>query len=388
MNHFSSYRSADLLVGWSGDVPSAKVKSAQQSGISRRGRQRYSRPGGQRYSLVKVHEILRMSNLLKMSIVLTALFIATIASAQENAKITGTSLHLEETADGITITLEGPVEVIFAGDTLTADSGIVKLASDLSSLDNALQSVELTGNVTYSGDGGASATGGRATYFAQESRLVVTGQPAFKQANLTVTAGNLEYIINSRLINLSGGCTITESPIMASAGSASYNLNDKTGNLSGNVEIRYEYGAKILSDEIVDEIVMRSESLFISVKDMVAKTPDGPNAARTTITAGSFTLAADKLTFEGGESDLTKITANGDVVLDGPNRHLQAETISVDTSEGLIHADGGDGLVEFSIMGQNGTAESIEVNFKEHWTIRLLGGSVGGEINEPTNGGE
>ena len=371
MNNSNSYRSADLPVGCSGDVPSAKVKSAQQSGISRRGRQRYSRPGGQRYRIE-----------LKISIVLTVLFLAGIVRAQENAKITGTNLHLEETADGITVTLEGPVNVIFAGDTLTADSAIVKLASDLSSLDNALQSVELTGNVTYSGLGGASATGGQATYFAQESRLVVTGQPAFRQSNLTVTAGNMEYRINSRLIDVSGGCTIAESPLTASASSASYNLNDKTGNLSGNVEIRYQYGAKILSDEVVDEIVMRSDSIFISVKDMIAKTPEGPNAARTTITAGSFTLAADRLTFEGSESNLTEISATGNVVLDGPNRHLSADTISVDTSEGLIHADGGDGLVEFSILGQNGTAESIEVNFKEHWTIRLLGGSVGGEINE------
>jgi len=328
-----------------------------------------------------------MPRLLKILILIILIIPAGHLPAQEYAKISASNLLLEETDDGITLTLEGPVEIIYGNDILTSDSATVILAGDLSSLEDALESAELTGNVTYTGAGSVSAGAGRATYYAQSGRVVLTDRPSFSRGSLSVTSGSVEYRIASRFLNLSGGCTISESPLTASANSANYDLTEKTGNLTGDVEIRYAYGADLFGEGIVDEVIMNSDALFVSVADMLARTPDNASGSRTTITAGNFTLAANSISFAGSESGLTLVEAGGNVVMEGPERSLRAASITLNSSEGVIRADGG---VEFSIYGQDGSADSIDVNFKEHWSIRLTGGSVGGEIDETTldNGDE
>ncbi len=327
-----------------------------------------------------------MKHLDKILLIILLLVVIMPVFAADDANLSAQSLVLEETEDGVSIILEGPVEIAFNGDILTADSAIVLLGEDLSSLDAAIVSIELTGDVRYSGSNGASGRAGRAVYYSQGRRIVLMGGAHFSRGDLNASAGTVEYSVESRRLNISGNCSIGSGDLSATSGTAEYNLDEETGNLSGDVIVRYFIGKPLIGDEVVDEIVMRSEALYISVAEGKIQTPTGPEGGRTTIDAGDFSLVANSVIFQASESGISQVTAEGNVSLSGPDlQYLNAGNISISTSDRVLLAEGG---VEFSVMGQEGSAESIEVNFAEGWSIRLVGGSIGGAIDESLINGE
>ncbi len=305
---------------------------------------------------------------------------ARMAFAAGDAYLSASGMVLEETEDGIVLTLDGPVEASFNGDRISAASATVTLSDDLSSLEDAVESIQLTGRVTYSGADGASGRAGSATYHAQSGRIVLRGGAHFSRGEMSASAGNVDYAVEAQRVGLTGNCSITEGAVSAEADAAEYYLASGTGNLLGSVVVRYATGGILFGDEPINDVVMRAEALFVSVSDGQVKTPEGPQGGRTTIEAGGFTLTADSITFNVSEAGLSEVRADGNVSLTGPDvQYLNAGSLSFSSTDRIIRA-GGDVL--FSIRGHEGSARAIELNFPAGWSVRLLGASVGGTVEE------
>jgi len=308
---------------------------------------------------------------------------ATPLRAQGEASLSATGLVLEETEDGLVLTLQGPVQVRYAGDSLDADSAVVTLGDDLSSLEDALQSVELSGNVRFAGRNGAAGSAGSAMYYARDGRVVLQGSARFSQGGMTASAGSVEYSITGRHLSCSGGCSISQGALSATAESAEYDLAQRTGSLAGSVEVRYRLSKTIFGDETIDEVSMRAGALYISVADGEVKTPEGPSSSRTVMEAGAYTLEADSVIFRIDEAGISDVSAEGRIDLNGPDMRLSADSLALSTSDRVLHAEGD---VSFAIRGQEGRAESVEVNFATGWSIRLVGASVEGTVTDEMRG--
>jgi lipopolysaccharide export system protein LptA len=304
-------------------------------------------------------------------------------AAQGDASLSATSLVMDQTEEGAVLTLTGPVDVTFGGDRLTSDSAIVSLRFGAGSLMDSIISIELEGSVQFQGADGTRASAASATFMGRERRLSLRGGASFSRGTMTSSAGSVDYSMDAGSISLSGNVTLGEQNISAQCDSAAYDLKAKTGDLSGSVTVRYKSGAVLFGSEAVDEVVLNAPALHISVADGEVSTPSGNN--RATIVAGEYSFAADSLVFKGSQQDgISSITAEGSVVLDGPKGHLSADRASLSTSDRIFRAEGN---VEFSILGQEGSAQAIEVNFASGWTIRLTGGEVGGSVEQlPDNG--
>jgi lipopolysaccharide export system protein LptA len=321
------------------------------------------------------------AHLLIASVILAVLLpLGGVALAQQNASMSAESLVLEETESGLSITLEGPVQVVYGGDRLSADSAVAMLSGEISSLDEALESIELTGNVSYTGADGTSGSASSATYYARDNRIALSGSAHLTHGDIAASASSVTYGIASKRLQLSGGVRITDGEISASSESAEYNLTDRTGNLSGSVEVTYHTGAVLFGDESIEQVTMRAQALYVSAAEGIVRTPEGPQGGRTEIVAGNYDLNADRLIFHVTESDIHSIEAEGNVRLTGPElQYLDADTINLSTEDRVLRAEGN---VEFDVRGQRGTAESIEVNFAAGWSIRLVGASIEGTIDE------
>jgi len=88
-----------------------------------------------------------MRALLLTTVTIFLLIIAVPAYAQDDASLTAMSMSYEETEGGINITLEGPVEIVLHGDRMTSESAVVTLSDDLTSLEDAIISIDLVGSV-------------------------------------------------------------------------------------------------------------------------------------------------------------------------------------------------------------------------------------------------
>lgn len=329
-----------------------------------------------------MNSLIKIFNPILLTILGLTLFITptNVIHADYEANLIAESLTLEETDDGISLVLEGPVEIIYGDDTITADSATVHLGADLSSLYNAIETIELAGNVVFRGLDNTSGTAGSAVYFAGGQRLVLSGNTRFNQRGFTASAGSLDYSIGNRIVTLAGGCTLSEETMSARASRVEYNLDEKSGSLSGSVEILYSTGGILFADEEIDLIEFRSDAVFISLDDGIVRTPEGPEARRASIIAGNFTLDADRIELVGSPDSINSVTAEGNVVIDGPNKHVEADSISLVTQSPEIRILNASGNVSFSIYGQEGTADEIVVNLGEGWSIRLVGASIGGTI--------
>ena len=317
---------------------------------------------------------------LALCIAATALAASSAAFAQDGASLKASSLVLQESENGAILTLQGPIEVTYSGDTLGADSAVVTLGEDLTTLESAIVKIELKGGVRYSGRDGETGQAGAATYFAREHRVLLEGGARFSRGDLQVAAGTVDYLFDSRLVSFRNGGDMSKGDISASADSGEYDLNTEVGSLAGGVTVRYKLGKRLFGDEVVDEVVLKADALAISVAAGEVKTPEGPLSGRTTVEAGEFTLEADSILFQVDDTGVSRVTAEGSVDLNGPRmQYLRADRLSFSNEDRVLKADGN---VEFSVMGQEGKAESIEVNFASGWSIRLVGGSVDGSVDE------
>ena len=134
----------------------------------------------------------------------------------------------------------------------------------------------------------------------------------------------------------------------------------------------------MFGDEEIDQVRVMSDAIYISMDDGIIRTPEGPEARRTEVVAGSYTLDADVVTFSGDPETVKSVTAEGEVVIDGPDLHVAADSITLNAENRILNIIGN---VVFSIMGQEGRADEVELNFASGWSIRLVGASVGGTID-------
>jgi hypothetical protein len=300
--------------------------------------------------------------------------------AAGEARIRAESLTLEETEEGALLTLEGPVEVVFEGDTLAAQSAKVVLRADADNLADALVSIELSGGASLVASDGAVAGAAGAVFIAVERRLVLRGGASFDQGGLTASAGSCEYSIPKRIVTFIGGCRFSEGDVSGSCDSAEYDLNTRSGALSGSVVVRYRSGEVFFADEPVDEIIMRAPTLHISVLEGEVRTGRAESGERTAMQAGEYSLEADRVIFHATDNGLSEVSAEGDIRVEGPRRlRVRADKASLSTVDRILRVEGD---VSFSVLNQQGTAEALEVNFAEGWSVRLTGASVGGAIEE------
>ena len=310
-------------------------------------------------------------------IAMMVFLIARIHATGDDAHLSAESISLEKTDDGAILTLEGPVEVIYMGDRLNADSAVVTLQDGMESLSEAITGVELVGNASYTGTDGARASSANATFHSQGRRLVLTGGVRFTRSDFTASAGRVDYSIVSKQASFSGGCTLDAGDIRAECQTADYDLATETGTVSGGVTVHYATSGTLFGDMPIDEVIMRASQLHLFVGEGEIRTPT--EADRTTLEAGGFTLTADSMVFRANELGLKLITAEGSVVVTGPDISVTAESISFSNGDRILKAEGG---VSFTVMGQGGSADALEVNFAEDWSVRLTGASIGGTVEE------
>jgi lipopolysaccharide assembly outer membrane protein LptD (OstA) len=313
------------------------------------------------------------------AVLLVALLFCLLAplQAQDDASLHATSLALEETPTGAILTLIGPVEISFKGNTLKSDSAVVTLRSGAASLTEAIEQIELTGAVAFEGADGSRAGSSRAVYGGRDGLLVCRGGVSFSKGNMTATAGSVEYSSSTGALSLDGNVSLSQDAISATSDSARYNVNDQSGDLTGSVQVVYKSEQILFGSRPVDEIVLTAPSLHLSVADGIVETPSG--GERTAITAGGYSFAADSVTFKGAQDQgLSEVLGTGNVQLEGAEGTLSADHATFSTADRIFRADGN---VSFSILGQEGSAESIEVNFASGWSVRMTGGTVGGPLD-------
>jgi lipopolysaccharide export system protein LptA len=321
----------------------------------------------------------------KIPLILTPLFFAaillffcSITFASGEANLNSSNLVIEQSGDNVSLVLEGPVDITYGTDHLSSDSATAYLGSDLSNLYAAIETVELTGNVKYTGAGGISGSAGQATYNADDRTIVLSGSAQLSKNTFSASASTVEFRIEPEIVTLNGGCRMSQEAISATASNVEYNLRQKTGDFTGSVRVIYKTGGVLFGDEEIDQVELSSDALYVSENDGIVRTPEGPGARRTSVVAGNFTLDADLVTFTGTQAAISSITANGTVIVDGPNLHVEADRISLSTSDRILNVNGN---VVFSIMGQDGTADEVELNFASGWSIRLVGANVGGQLD-------
>jgi lipopolysaccharide export system protein LptA len=307
--------------------------------------------------------------------------VARINAAGNDAHLSAESVSFEKTDGSVLLTLEGPVEVKYLGDTLTAESAVVTLREDADTLLDAIVQIELTGRIMYAGEDGSRASSSSASFISQGRKLILNSGVSFSRGELTASAGRAEYSIAAKQVGFSGGCTMSEEALRVQCDSVNYDLNSRYGTLGGNVALTYEISTVMFGDERIDRITMRAPSLSVTVAENKFETPLG--GERTTFQAGSFQLSADSVIFKASEAEgIEEVTGTGNISLSGPDISLTSDRISLSTTDRILRAEGN---VSFSVKGQSGTAEAIEVNFSDRWTVRLTGASVGGEVREIEN---
>ena len=326
-----------------------------------------------------LHRIVLIPFFTQIVAVTVFVLFATGIHAQGEADLKAENLTIEQTDEGISLVLEGPVEASYGDDHISSDSAVVYLGSDLSNLYAAIETIELTGHVGYSGAGNTSGSAGQATYYADDQRIVLSGSAGLSRGTFSASAGTVDYRIKPGIVTLNGGCRLSQDTISATGSRAEYNLIDKTGSLAGSVRIVIRTGGILFGDEEISEVVISSDAIYLSVDEGIVRTPEGPEARRTSVVAGNFNLDADRVIFTGGSESVDSITAEGAIVIDGPDLHVEADRISLATVDRILKVEGN---VVFSIMGQEGSADEVELNFAAGWSIRLVGASVGGTLDD------
>jgi lipopolysaccharide export system protein LptA len=308
------------------------------------------------------------------------LIFATCLFAEGDAHLSATSLIMEETEQGAILTLAGPVEITYKGDNLKSDSAIVHVHKGAPNLTEAIDTIDLDGNVTYESSDGAKGSASKANFAARDRELTLTGKVTFSKGTMSSSSSTVNYSMPPRTLKLTGNVTLIEKNISATGDSASYNLNTKVGDLEGSVVVRYKLGKAIFGNKTIDEVVLKAPALHVVVDTGEVSTPSDTSGERTTIQADAYTFAADTVVFRGSEQDgVTSIDGNGDVHLDGPEGSLSADKTTVSTEDRIFHASGN---VHFSILGQEGAADRVEVNFAKGWSVKLSGGTIGGSTEQ------
>jgi lipopolysaccharide transport protein LptA len=307
------------------------------------------------------------------------LYVCTITYAEGEANLNASNLVIEQSGDTISLVLEGPVEITYGNDHISSDSAVAYLGSDLSNLYAAIETIELTGNVQYTGAEATSGSAGQATYNADDQRIVLSGNAQLHRGTFSAYAGEVDYQIEPEKVTLTGGCRMGQDLISVTASNVVYHLALETGSFTGSVRVIYMTGGVLFGDEVINLVELSSDALIVSINDGIVRTPEGSEARRTSVVAGNFTLDANHVTFTGTQEAVSSITADGSVVVDGPDLHVEADRISLSTDDRILNVDGN---VVFSIMGQEGIADEVELNFATGWSIRLVGASVGGQLDD------
>jgi lipopolysaccharide export system protein LptA len=323
---------------------------------------------------------MNIANLIKIVFLYTGLLhlgMATPPLAVSNASLTADSVIYETSDSGVQLTLTGPVEVIYFGDTLNADSAVLSLIEGADSFEDAIKSIQLNGSVRYRSRDGASGSASQATYVASGKLITLTGNVSFRNEEMTATSGRIEYGGSTGEIRGSNGCTFNTHNISVTCDSGIYEFTNNSGTVTGNVEITLERQFNLF-DEQISQVKMTAASLYFSTDDGTAHT--GVDAGvPAVITAGSNTLTADNISFSFNENKISGITADGNVQVRGPSISLTAESVRLTENPRVLSAEGN---VQFDIKSQNGSADSIQVNFDSGWSISLQGAKVSGTITD------
>jgi lipopolysaccharide export system protein LptA len=311
-------------------------------------------------------------------VLLTSLSSGIPAAQGDDAKLTASSFVLEQTDTGAILHLEGPVEFTFQGNRLRSDSADATLKSDAASLLDGITQIELNGAVSFDGSDGSRGTAGSAVFDGPERSLALRGGASFRRGAQRASAGTVWYSIDNHVLELEGNVSIFDGKVRANAGHGTYELDTQQGLLSGSVEVRYELDKPLFERESGREIILRAEALQVSGQDGRINVPQ--DSGRVTVESGDYSFSADRVDFLGSTRDgISSITAEGDVRLEGPEGSLSADNASLSASDRILRAEGN---VAFDILGQEGSAQSIEVNFALGWSVRLTGGTVGGPVED------
>jgi len=139
------------------------------------------------------------------------------------------------------------------------------------------------------------------------------------------------------------------------------------------VEVRYRCGEKIFEEEAIEEVILTSECLEVIKEEGEIKTCE--RGGRTSILAGRYSMEANLVSFKVTKEGVNEVSASGEVKVSGPEASLEAEKILISTVDQVLHAIGN---VSFNVLGQEGEAEEVEVNFASGLAIKLKEGRVGG----------
>ncbi|MCX6645880.1 MAG: hypothetical protein NTY09_05950, partial [bacterium] len=268
----------------------------------------------------------KISPLFRIPFLVTAIFalFGTITFAEGEANLNASNLVIEQSGEAISLVLEGPVEITYGNDHISSDSAIAHLGSDLSNLYAAIEFVELTGNVEYTGAGATSGSADQATYNADYHMIVLSGNAQLNRGSFSASAGEVNYKIELGTVVLGGGCRMSQDTISATASTIEYVLEQETGYFTGSARVIYETGGVLFGDEEINEVELSSDALYVSIKEGIVRTAENLGSRRTSVVAGNFTLDADLVTFTGTPEAVSSISADGSVVVDGPDLHVEA----------------------------------------------------------------
>jgi len=182
---------------------------------------------------MKIHSL---TILLTLFLFTFGLFSSMIYAADE-AHLSAKNISFEETETGLLLTLEGPVNIVFSGDSLSSDNASIRLKPHSDTLEDAILRIDLSGNVSYKSVSGISGRSASVIYDAAANTVTFSGGASVTDGKMTATSALAIYNKLGRTISLKNGCTISEGAISAKADEAEYDLNTRSGSLAGNVEV-------------------------------------------------------------------------------------------------------------------------------------------------------
>ncbi|MFH1676772.1 MAG: LptA/OstA family protein [bacterium] len=323
-----------------------------------------------------------------LSIAITFAILCVSVFAATEASIKAKKLTLDENETGAILTLEGPVEINYGDEHLTAKSATVELKKGASNLADAILKANLSGDVNVTAQENVKAHANEVIFEPQIQKLTMSGKVRIDRDNFSVTANEIAYIINKTLADMTGGVTLTDGSATVTAESGSYNIKSRSGKLEGKIEVIFPTENLKITDKPVDKIVITCGMLDMSLNDERVTTGLGQSNKRSKLEAGNMSVQADKITYEWSPSEKNSgsekpaymqisVHASGKVVFAAPDVRVEADSIAFSNSDGKLTASGN---VKFSVLGQKGEANEIEVNFAEGWTVRLKGATVGGSL--------
>lgn len=300
------------------------------------------------------------------------------AKVEDNVRLKASALYVNQTPTGAIMNLSGPVEINYGDHNLKATGAKVTLRSGSKTLSDAIVQIILSGNVEYSGLDGAKAVAASATLLGDERLLILDGGSSFRKGDIFARANQTRYAIDAKTIELLGKVELQNSSTTSTGKKAKYDFNTGKGMIAGDVSVTYRTNELVFDEKPVREVILEADSLEISSQENEIRTPR--NIHGTRIKANDYTFYAEQVVFYGsGDNGIERVTGNGNAYLNGPQGIIKADEVMLSVNDRVFY---GSGNVVFSVMGQEGDAEKIEVNFRSGWLVKLTGGRIKGSPEE------